>query len=186
MPISPLEAMRQRNVAAGRPPELTAGQKSGLAAIVGTVAAGLLYVTIPKDEGMVYVGYLDIANIPTKCAGDTKGVVVGKRYTKEQCRESLDRQLVAHAKPVMQCTPALRKDGMDYQRAAAVSLAYNIGPAAYCRSTVDKRFDAGDTRGACNAFLAWNRARVNGALRPVRGLTLRRERERELCLRGLS
>lgn len=164
---------------------MTGGQKGALAGIVGILAASTLYVTIPQDEGTVYVGYFDIAGIPTKCSGDTYGVKVGKRYTVEECKASLDKQLVAHARPVMDCTPGLRKEGMDYQRAAAVSLAYNIGVGAYCRSTVDKRFDLGDVRGACNAFLAWDKARVGGALRPVKGLTLRRQRERALCLRGL-
>ena len=61
---------------------------------------------------------------------------------------------------------------------AAVSLAYNIGVAAFCKSTVVKRFNDGDYEGACEAFLMWNK--VGG--RVVRGLTLRRERERALCL----
>lgn len=157
----------------------------GLTGIVGTLAAGLLYVSIPADEGMVYVGYFDIARIPTKCAGDTSNVVVGKRYTPEECRASLDRQLVAHAKPVMECVPQLQEEGRDLQRAASVSLAYNIGTSAFCKSTAAKRFRAGDWTGGCNAFLAWNKARVKGVLRPVKGLTLRRQRERALCLKGL-
>lgn len=157
----------------------------GLSAIVGTLAAGILYVTIPADEGMVYVGYLDIAKIPTKCAGDTSNVVVGKRYTPEECRASLDRQLIAHAKPVMECVPQLKQAGRDYQRAASVSIAYNIGTTAFCKSTAAKRFRAGDWRGGCNAFLSWDKARVNGVLRPVKGLTLRRQRERALCMTGL-
>jgi len=156
----------------------------GLAAIVGTLAAGVLYVSIPSDEGMVYVGYLDIARVPTKCAGDTGDVVVGKRYTREECRESLDRQLIAHAKPVMECVPQLKAKGRDYQRAASVSLAYNIGVRAFCNSSVARHFRAGNWQAACDAFLLWDKARVNGVLRPVKGLTLRRERERRLCLTG--
>lgn len=35
------------------------------------------------------------------------------------------------------------------------------------------------------ALYANHKARVNGVLRPVKGLTLRRQRERALCLRGL-
>ena len=155
---------------------------AGLIAVVGTVAAGLLYTSIPEDEGMVYVGYLDIANIPTKCAGDTRDVVVGKRYTVEECRASLDRALVAHAKPVMACVPALQADGLDHARAAAVSIAYNIGTTAFCRSTIARKFNAGDIAGACDGFLSWDKARVKGVLRPVKGLTLRRQRERALCL----
>lgn len=161
------------------------GKAVGLTAIVGALAASVLYVSIPADEGMVYVGYLDIARIPTKCAGDTSDVVVGKRYSPEECRASLDRQLVAHAKPVMECVPQLKAAGRDYQRAASVSLAYNIGTRAFCNSTAAKRFRAGDWRGGCDAFLPWDKARVKGVLRPVKGLTLRRQRERAMCLRGL-
>jgi lysozyme len=106
--------------------------------------------------------------------------------TPEGCRLRLERQLIAHAKPVMACTPRLGEPGRDWQRAAAVSLAYNIGVGAYCRSTVDRRFDAGDWRGGCNAFLSWNKARVKGQLRPVLGLTRRRQRERTLCLKGVT
>lgn len=175
-----LDTLRARNSAAGGQAKVSPGQKGGLAAIVGAAAATLLYVTIPKDEGLRYVGYLDIVGIPTKCTGDTSGVVVGKRYTAAECRESLDKALIAHAKPVMACTPGLRPDGLDNQRAAAVSLAYNIGTTAYCRSTAARKFNAGDIRGACDAFLRWN----NAGGRVIKGLTLRRQRERALCLTG--
>lgn len=157
-----------------------------LAGVVGALAAAALLASIPKDEGLEYKAYRDIAGIWTICAGDTANVRPGLVETPEGCRLRLERQLIAHAAPVMACTPRLREPGRDWQRAAAVSLAYNIGVGAYCRSTVDRRFDAGDWRGACNAFLAWNKARVNGQLRPVRGLTARRQRERETCLKGVT
>jgi GH24 family phage-related lysozyme (muramidase) len=72
------------------------------------------------------------------------------------------------------------------QRDAAISLAYNIGTDAFCRSTAARHFRAGDWRGGCDALTAWNKARVNGRLVPVRGLTRRRRHEREICLRGLD
>lgn len=168
-----------------KPPASTGG-KATLVGIVGTLTASLLYVTIPEDEGTVYVGYLDIAGIPTKCTGDTRDVAVGRKYSPEECRQSLDRALVAHAAPVMACAPELRSTGLDHARAAAVSLAYNIGTTAFCRSTIARKFNAGDIRGACNGFLAWDKARVKGALRPVKGLTLRRQRERLLCLKDAA
>lgn len=166
------------------PNSLSTGQKAGgLAGIVGVVAASILYVTIPKDEGTEYKAYRDIAGIWTICQGDTANVRPGMVETPEGCRARLERQLIAHAKPVMACAPQLK--GRDNQTAASVSLAYNIGTAGFCNSTAAKRFRAGDWRGGCNAFLSWDKARVNGVLRPVKGLTLRRQRERELCLRGL-
>lgn len=162
------------------------GKAGTLTAIVGAVAATSLLATVPKHEGLELKAYRDIAGIVTICNGDTKNVRMGMVETPEGCQRRLEAQLVAHAKPVMDCTPTLREPGRDWQRAAAVSLAYNIGVGAWCRSTADKRFDARDWRGGCDAFMSWNKARVGGVLRPVRGLTNRRNEERALCLKGLT
>lgn len=176
-PIQPMEDRQAERAARGK--------AVGLTGIVGVVAASILYVTIPQDEGTEYRAYRDIAGIWTICNGDTANVRPGMVESPAGCRARLERQLIAHAKPVMACVPQLGGEGRDYQRAAAVSLAYNIGVNAFCKSTAARRFRAGDWRGGCDAFLSWNKARVKGVLRPVRGLTLRREREREICLRGL-
>jgi lysozyme len=64
------------------------------------------------------------------------------------------------------------------QFSALVSLAYNIGLGALSRSTVLKRLNAGDVTGAAAAFLLWNKS--GGKV--LRGLTLRREAERQLFL----
>lgn len=169
-----------------QPAEASARNKAvGLTALIGTIAAGILYVTIPADEGTEFKAYRDVAGIWTICQGDTANVRPGMVETPEGCRARLERQLIAHAKPVMACVPQLGGDGRDYQRAASVSLAYNIGVNAFCNSTAAKRFRAGNWRGGCDAFLSWDKARVKGVLRPVKGLTLRRQREREICLRGL-
>jgi lysozyme len=61
---------------------------------------------------------------------------------------------------------------------AALQISYNIGPTAFCNSTIVKRFNAGDYAGACDAFLMWNKA--GGKV--IRGLVVRREAERKLCL----
>ena len=56
---------------------------------------------------------------------------------------------------------------------AAVSLAFNIGPAGFSGSTVARRIGAGDLDGAASAFLMWDNP---FELRP------RREREKRLFL----
>lgn len=186
----------------------TAVKGGTLAAIVGLLSASMLLVETPKEEsgrtvavavtdngtatvkhvaGPQYLkSYLDIAGIPTACDGITAGVRMGQRYTEAQCAALLEAELVKHAKGVMACTPALADKGRDYQRVAAVLLAYNIGVGGYCGSTVARRFNARQWRPACDAFGMWNKARVNGVLRPVAGLTARRGRERAICLRGLA
>lgn len=177
--------------------------KSPLVALVGTAAAIALATMLPHDEsgrtvtasvdksgalvvehekGPQYLkAYADIVGVLTICDGDTKGVRPGMVETEAGCTARLERQLVAHAKPVLSCVPALRDERRTNQLVASVSLAYNIGTAGFCRSTAARRFNAGNWRGGCDAFLLWNKA----GGRPVRGLTLRRERERALCLKGL-
>lgn len=155
--------------------------KGALVALLGVTAAAGLLVTVPEDEGTRYTAYRDIVGVWTICQGDTKNVAPGMVETKEGCQRRLEQQLLAHAKPVMACTPRLREEGRDYQRWAAVSLAYNIGTGAYCRSSVDRAFDAGQWRTGCDAFLKWNKA----GGREIRGLTLRRQRERAICLKGI-
>jgi lysozyme len=46
-----------------------------------------------------------------------------------------------------------------------------------------KLLNAGDYKGAANEFDKWNKARVNGVLTVISGLTARRGRERALFLK---
>ncbi|MBN3822366.1 lysozyme [Burkholderia sp. Ac-20384] len=157
-----------------------------LVSVVGAAAAAILFSIVPKFEGTKLFGYLDPVGIPTKCMGDTTNVVVGQRYSEAECRESLERQLIAHADPVLKCTPGLK--GHTYQLAAAVSWAYNIGQSAYCGSTTAKRFNAGDWKGACRAMNEADNGRpqwVTAGGRVLPGLVKRRAEERALCERAL-
>lgn len=179
------------------------GTGIALIAAIGAPAALLLFQTVPAEEsgrtvkvtqqadGSVslehragsehLIAYRDMVGVLTICDGDTRNVRAGMVETREGCTRRLEQQLLAHAEPVMACVPTLREPGRDYQRAAAVSLSFNIGTSGFCHSTAAARFRAHDWRRGCDAFLAWNRA----GGREVRGLTLRRQRERAICLRGL-
>lgn len=190
-----------------QPVQPTGSGKKTLIGIVGAIAASWLMTSVPEEEsgrkvevtvkadqsldvrhisGKQYLqAYKDIAGIPTICDGITRGVKMGQKLTEAQCGSLLETELVIHADAVMDCTPGLRRPGMDYQRFAAVSLAYNIGTGAYCQSSARRLFNAGKTAEACDAFLLWNKATVNGRKVPVTGLSNRRKREREACLTGV-
>lgn len=155
------------------------GKFAGIAALVGAGAATVLIATVQMWEGREHVPYRDVVGIWTVCDGDTKGVVPGDVQTDTECDARLERQLIAHAKPVLKCVPGL-KDRPN-QLAASVSLAYNIGTSSFCRSTAARRFNAGDWRGGCNAMLRWNKA----GGRVIRGLQNRRRAEWQICVRGL-
>lgn len=153
-----------------------------LAAVIGTAAAANLTPFVINWESgskQYLTPYRDIVGVWTQCHGETLGVTAASpKETPEGCNLKLDKRLAGFAQGVAKCTPSLK--GRDREWAAATSLAYNIGVPAYCKSTVDRRFDAGDRKGACDAFLMWNRA----GGRPVAGLTRRRTAERDLCLPG--
>lgn len=160
--------------------------KKTLAGVVGAATAALLFSMVPKFEGLELVARPDPIGIITACYGDTKNVRAGQRFTPEECRARLEQQLIAHAEPVLKCTPVLK--GHTFQLAAVVSFAYNVGAAAYCGSTTAKRFNAGDWKGACRAMNESDAGKpqwVYGGGRVLPGLVERREFERALCERGL-
>ncbi|HMO74587.1 MAG TPA: lysozyme [Sphingopyxis sp.] len=159
-------------------PEESAAKTKALA-IVGAGALALTAPFIAQWEGKRNDPYRDIVGVWTVCYGDTRGVTPGKRVSDAECTDRLYRQIADHAAPVVACVPQLK--GRDPQLAASVSLAYNVGTGAFCKSTVAKRFRSGDFRGACNGFYAW---RFAGG-REIRGLANRRRAEIAICLRGL-
>jgi lysozyme len=160
-----------------QPMEQPKSGKAKLAAVIGTGAVAGLIAVVAQFEGKSNDPYLDIVGVPTVCYGETR--VDMRSYSDAECADMLADGLEDFAKPVLARNPELR--GHDAQVLAATSLAYNIGSAAYARSTVAKKFSAGDWKGACNAFLAW---RFAGG-REIKGLKVRREKERAICLRGL-
>lgn len=158
------------------PPRKPVSGKAKLGALVGTAAAGLIAV-VAQFEGKSNDPYLDIVNVPTVCFGETR--VPMRRYSDAECDDLLAEGLVDFAKPVLARNPELR--GHDPQIVATGSFAYNVGVGAYAGSTVAKRFSEGRWRSACDALLKWNRA--GGQV--VRGLAIRREKERAICLRDI-
>lgn len=110
----------------------------------------------------------------TTAAGIIK-VTPGLRITQEQADAYLVQSLVKYEEAV---SKALKKAPTANQFAAMVSLCFNIGPGAFARSSVVRKFNAGDTAGAANSFLLWNKA----AGKVMAGLTRRREAEKKLFL----
>ena len=127
-------------------------------------------------EGISLTAYPDIVGVPTICYGETKNVKLGQTATKEQCDSQLSARLVEFNQGVESCVTRPMRDN---ERVAFVSLSYNIGVDAFCKSTVVRRFNAGDKAGACDAILMWNKA--GGKV--VQGLVNRRQKEREICLK---
>jgi hypothetical protein len=82
--------------------------KGHLVALLGAACCAVLVPAVRSFEGRSNVPYRDIVKVWTVCDGDTKDVVPGQAQTDAQCDERLERQLIAHAKPVLECVPGLK------------------------------------------------------------------------------
>lgn len=149
--------------------------RRGLTAIIGVIAAAGLLRFVPTQEGTIYKTYRDPVGVLTYCTGATEGAVWGKTYTPEQCQAQLDKDLQSAATAVMSC---VRADMTDGQKIAFVDIAYNIGNAGFCKSSMARKTNEGDKDGGCDALLQYDHA--GGHVLP--GLTKRRIFEREFCL----
>lgn len=132
-------------------------------------------------EGYRSSAYYDPVGIPTICFGETRGVKIGMTKTRAECEGMFTERLIEHEKGMVGClsNPAAIPDKT---YGAFLSFTYNVGIGAFCKSTLAKKANAGDLRGACDQLLRWTRARG----RVLRGLENRRKAERELCLAGLK
>lgn len=147
-----------------------------------TVAGAMAIALIGDFEGIRTHAYRDVVGIPTVCFGETRGVHMGDTYTVDECKAMLGDALVEFETNMRKCLVAPDKIP-DKPYVAFLSLSYNIGSGAFCKSTVRKRADAGDIRGACSAIMAWNKG--GKPLHVIAGLTRRRAEERALCLEGV-
>ena len=147
-----------------------------------TIAAIAMTLAIPA-EGLRQYAYYDPPGVLTVCYGTTgKDVIKGKKYSLEECRAFLERDMLEAVTIVERCHPGLP----DKVLAAFSDAVYNIGPNVACNSTANKYLKAGDYVAACNELPKWNKARVAGQMVALPGLTKRREAERQLCLEGAS
>lgn len=154
---------------------------AALVALLGAGGAALYLDTVADYEGYVPYGYRDPVGIPTKCFGDTENVVLGKEYTRDECVRSINEHGYEIAKPVMRCIPNLA--GMpDKVKASVLSMSYNIGPGAMCKSTVAQYMRAGQWERGCRRMAEIYR-KAGG--RDLKGLVNRRRTESEMCLEGL-
>lgn len=149
--------------------------------VAGTLAGAMAIAAavIAPWEGNEPIGYYDVVQVPTACLGHTgPGVVVGKRYTPEQCHAWFQSDVGEAAKAVDRCVTVPMPDKV---WAAWTSLTFNVGVRAFCGSTLVRKANAGDLAGACAQISRWDYA---GGKR-IRGLTRRRAAERALCESGL-
>ena len=143
---------------------------------VGALAvSAATLVGIATHEGYRSEAYKDTVGIPTIGYGETAGVRMGDKTTPERALVQLLESTEKHADAIRQC---IHVPLYQHEFDAYVSLAYNIGTGAFCKSTLVKKLNQGDYTGACEEIRRWNK--TGGKVLP--GLVKRREAEYRMCM----
>lgn len=110
-------------------------------------------------EGKRLKAYKDSVGVWTIGVGHTSAagppaVTPDLVITDAQCDEIFARDLGKYEAAV---NGAITRPVSQTSFDALVSLCFNIGPGGFAKSTVVKRINAGDLRGAAEAILMWNK-----------------------------
>lgn len=150
--------------------------RAGRVAVASLTLSAATLVGIALHEGYRDVAYLPTPNdVPTIGFGTTENVKMGDRTTPERALVRLLADASKFEQAVKRCAPVPMHS---YEFQAYVSLTYNIGTGAFCRSTLVRKLVAGDYEGACSEILKWDKQ----AGKTLPGLTKRRQAEYRQCV----
>lgn len=135
---------------------------------------GLLALT--QYEGFSDKAYLDIAKVPTIGYGSTKEVKIGDKIDEKGARSRLLKEVKDEYGVALNKCIKVPLNQSEYD--AYISLSYNIGTTAFCKSTLVKKLNKQKYEEACKEILRWNR--VKGEI--VKGLIIRRQKEYKMCM----
>lgn len=159
--------------------ELTKKQRLARAAAIATLIAA-------PAEGLRQYAYYDPPGILTVCRGHTgPEVVKGRLYSLKECDQFMTDDMKQAIAIVDRCVPNLPEPIL----AAFGDAVFNLGPTVACnkqKSTAARFLAASEFAAACNQLPRWDKARIMGFMVALPGLTTRREKERQLCLEGVT
>jgi len=144
---------------------LSAGGLIGIASHEGY--KGEAYIPVPGD--VATIGFGSTTN------SDGSRVALGQRTTPVASLKRLGEHVEVFEDAVRRCAPV---EMYQYEFDAYVSLTYNIGANAFCKSTLSKKLIAYDYEGACKEILKWDKFQGNS----LPGLTKRRMEEYDTCI----
>ena len=109
--------------------------------------------------------------------GHTHGVRSGETITPEEAEDLLRKDL-------QDCEAVVERlvkvDLTQNQFDALVSFVFNLGQGNFSSSTLLRKLNRGEYESAAEEFIRWNKARVDGELKALPGLTRRRTAEAAL------
>ncbi len=147
-------------------------KRNAIAALSLSAAA---LVGIATHEGYVGQAYRDIVGVWTIGFGTTEQVKAGDKIDPVRALQRKMADVQKFEGALKQCVKVpLHQHEYD----AFLSLAYNIGPGAFCGSTLVRKLNAEDYADACAEILRWDKA----GGKTVAGLTKRRQAEHRQCM----
>lgn len=147
-------------------------------AIASLSLSAATFVGITLHEGYSEKAYTPVpGDVLTIGFGTTEGVKPGDKITAPQAVIRAFNDVGKFEGAVKQC---VKVPLHQYEYDAYISLSYNIGSGAFCKSTLVRKLNAGDYSGACSQILQWDKFKGQ----PLRGLTIRRQGEYKQCMGG--
>lgn len=138
---------------------------------------------IKSFEGLELTAYQDAVGVWTIGYGHTRTVRPGQTISEDEAEALLRQDLEIFEEAVERLVKVPINEN---EFSALVSLTFNIGETAFRNSTALRRLNNGDRKGAADAIEWFNKARVNGQLVELRGLTRRRAAEKALFLKPVA
>ena len=160
---------------------------AGASAVALAVAFGAYYegtgTTRKRADGSLeYQAYRDPVGIWTACHGVTGTAIVPHAwYTQAQC-DALESGAYsvaeAGARRLFHSYDKLNR----WQQLTLLDMVYNVGESKLSDSTLRRKLNAGDVRGACDEMDRWVKGRVAGKLVTLPGLVDRRVASQDICM----
>lgn len=149
--------------------------------VSGIVLSAAALIGIATHESYKDTAYIPApGDVPTIGFGSTSNldgtqVSLGQRTTPVAALNRLGKDLEKFETAVKTCAPVPMHQ---YEFDAYVSLTYNIGSGAFCKSTLVKKLIQYDYDGACKEILKWDKFQGKA----LKGLTIRRQDEYNMCI----
>lgn len=147
--------------------------------IVALVLSAASLTGIAVHEGYRDRAYIPVAgDRPTLGFGDAQGVKLGDKTDPIRALIRLNQQAEMFQQEMRQCIGNVPLYQHEWD--AYVSLTFNIGSGAFCRSTLVKLLQQQNYTAACAQILRWDRFQG----KPLAGLTKRRVDEYNKCIKA--
>jgi lysozyme len=145
--------------------------------------AGL--IVLASNESFAPMPYKDSGGVLTDGFGNTRNVVINRKVSVISGLTTL-KQNVQHVENAL--NKCVTVPLYQYEFDAMIDLGFNIGAAGVCNSSVVRFANQKEYVKSCNAYLLFDKIRVNGQLVSCRdakyncrGIITRREKERAVC-----